>query len=122
MRIRGEREGKGGDGLENEEAALHVCVQPVGVGYHQKLDLKLYFVQLLVLFPDPGAVIVFPFSKHGDDPYSTGLVEVRVLQEETNVKSFLKSKVLQKYKLSKVACMCRQEKNLRVGGTLLHRA
>lgn len=67
-----------------------MSVQSIGVGCHQKLDLKLYFVQLLVLFPDPGAIIVFPFSILGDDPYSTGLVEVRVLQEEMHVKSFLK--------------------------------
>lgn len=97
MRIRGEREGKGGGGLENEEGCPPcVSVQPVGVGCHQKLDLKLCFVQLLVLSPGPGAGIIFPFSKHGDEPYSTGLVEVRVLQEETHVKSFLKPKVLQK--------------------------
>lgn len=44
-----------------------MSVQPAGVGCHQKLDLKFYFVPLLVLFPDPGAVITFPFSKHGDD-------------------------------------------------------
>lgn len=90
-----------------------MSVQPAGVGCHQKLDLKFYFVPLLVLFPDPGAVITFPFSKHGDDPSSTGLVEVRVLQEEMHVKSFLKSKVLQKKnKISKVAYMCRQEKKI----------
>lgn len=95
MRIRGEREGKGGGGLENEEGCPPcVSVQPVGLSL--EIGLEALLCSTAGLIPDSGAVTIFPFSKHGGEPYSTGLVEVRVLQKETHVKSFLKPKVLQK--------------------------
>ena len=95
--------GGGGAGRAGEEGRPP-CVfgQPIGVGCHQKLDLKLYCVQLLVLFPDPGTLIIFPFSKHRDYAYFTGLLEVRGPKEEMHVESFLKSKVLQEHKAFKV--------------------
>lgn len=89
------------------------CPPQLSLQSESETGLEAVVCSMARLATSAGVLVVFPFSQQRDNRYFTGLSGWAYLKQEMRNKSFFNFKA---------ALMCKQKKNLRVEGTLFHRA